>query len=382
MVLDSQHRQTESVVSIRANLLELTAVAILIGLGVNLLASGIVLQVNWSGRPILLLGIVVTAVGFGYLVVRTAARMKRKFSFEGILPVTGKSHDVVAIDRYEFAEDTSRYIRALSAENRALGKAWADNPLSEFNFEKDGLINRKSSPAVKLAREALEYFVLNELSLHLSAHFENNPRIEDDEIVRFGRRDIPSILLENRFLELFSKPMEEREAFSPSDKGPPPHRVVSATGKRGEIFDQFELILPRGAQVSRTDAQSIRFETKRLSMDIEVEFDGFSANLPHRFEELYLGRKCGDVHSYQINLVISVQFKLKSLLSATGWEYYHWLDSFLDEIDRAFSFSRFLQHIGWNKAVSVATVTRHQTDSVATITELPAKRLHPTAEDD
>ena len=145
-----------------------------------------------------------------------------------------------------------------------------------------GNVRRATSPAAKLAQEALEYYVLSELSLHLSDHFDNNPRVSDEEIQRIGRRDIPSVLLDNRFLELFSKPMDEREAFTARGNrvdSPPQGQVVYAMGEGGAIFDHFELILPAGAVVSRMSPVSVRVRTRRLSMQINVAFEGFSTVL-------------------------------------------------------------------------------------------------------
>ena len=357
--MNKSHDQTESIVATRANLLELMAVAVCIALGVHLLGGGLLLHVNWSASAVTILGVALIILGGSYLVVRVAPSISRRFSFQGVLAVAGNAHEVVPIDRYEFAEDTVRHLRALASENKALAKAWADNPLSEIGLDVEKKnFTRKVSPAAKLAREALEYFVLKELSLHLSSYFQNNPRIDDAEIVKLGRRDIPSVLLENRFLELFSRPMAEREAFLPADEPETERKVVFSYGKDGAIFDHFELILPRGAQVSRIDANRILVRTKRFLMQVEVVFVGFAANLPSRFEELYLEHDFGEVSPYQINLEIDVKFKWWSLLTAAGWEYYRWLDSFLDRIAEGFSFERFLQDIGWNTALSAAMLTR------------------------
>lgn len=353
--MDGPHDQTESIVATRANLLELIAVAVCIALGVHLLGGGILLLLKWPTRAIAALGAGLIILGCSYLVARIAPRISRRFSFEGVLAVSGKTHKVIAISRYKFAEDTAEHLRALAAENKALARAWADNPLSEIELDvKNKTFVGRGSPAAKLTREALEYFVLNELSLHLSGYFENNPHIDDDEIVRVGRRDIPSVLLENRFLELFSRPMAEREAFQPSGNSEVEHEVVWQSGKGGAIFEHFELILPRGTEVSRVDAETVLVRTKRFSMQMEVVFGGFGAVFPPKFEELYLGRGFHDVGAYAISLEIHVKFRWWSLLTATGWEYYRWLDSFLDRIAQEFSFERFLKEIGWNTALSAA----------------------------
>jgi hypothetical protein len=301
------HDQTASVISLRATLLEVVATAICIALGIHCVAIGLALQLGWPGWALIVLGACLSAGGSVYLAARAAPRINGEFSFQGVLPVKGKEHDVIAINRYRFAEKAAGYFRGLTAENKALAKAWSDNPLTTFDFDrKEGRASRRSSPAVKLVQEAVEYFVLDELSLHLSGYFVNNPKVDNQELTKIGRREIPSVLLENHFLELFSKPMEEREAFLLSSRGKrievhDGHNVVLATGKGGALFDHFELILPRGTTVSRMDPRSIQLKTDRFSMRIVVGFEGFSSVLPRNFERLYLGYDFRDIHAYQVD---------------------------------------------------------------------------------
>ena len=277
------------------------------------------------------------------------------------MAVTRQDQQVIPIARYEFSEDFGRYLQALVAENKAFERIWADNPLTGFAFE-DGKAVVRTPPSSKLLREAVEYYVLNELSLHLSSHFENNPRISEKAIARLGRRDIPSVLLDNRCLELFSRPMEEREAFTPEEersranRRQPAGRVVHAAGRGGAIYDEFELILPAKASVTLGQEASLQVHTRRVQIDVTVRFDGANANLPRDFERLYLGRKLLDLTVYGVSVAINVKFACWALLTAAGWEYYRWLDSFIDRIGAGFSFERFLEDVGWSTARTIAHV--------------------------
>ena len=266
---------------------------------------------------------------------------------------------------------------ALTAENKALARAWSDTSLSGFNIT-DKSVRRQASEAAKLAQQAVEYFVLNKFSLHLSAHFENNPRVSDEEIQRIRRQDVPSVLLDNRFLELFSKPMREREAFMPPGGQTNPlhdRNVVWATGKDGAIYSHFEMILPAGATITRIAPASVRVRTERLSMQIDVGFEGFGAVLPARFPEFYLGARFGDINSYAVNLHIDVKFAWWALFTPTGWEYYRWLDSFVEEMSKAFSFDRFVADIGWHAALTAHLIQRHAAAQAKTPAKQPLQRL-------
>ena len=291
--------------------------------------------------------------------------------------VRKSNNEVVPIDRYELAEHTARNITALAAENKALGRAWADSSLKRFDITDKG-VQRRASAAAKLAQEAVEYFVLHAFSLHLSKHFNNNPRVSDKEVQRIRRQDVPSVLLDNRFLELFSKPMDEREAFMArhGQANPRRGRTVYATGKGGAIFNSFELILPVGAIISRIDPASVRVRTERLSMQIAVDFEGWSAVLPRRFEKFYLGVRFNEIESYTVNLRIDVKFAWWALFTPAGWEYYRWLDSFVEKISKAFSFKRFIADVGWHAALTAHVIQR----SAAAQASAPANQpLQPSS---
>ena len=349
-----------SILSIRSNLVDLVAVAVAIGLGIGLAATGLSLRLDQSGAVQLWLGTLLTVGGCSYLVSKAVPKVNKSFVFEGVLVVRKINNEVVPIDRYELATDTARNVAALTAENKALGRAWADGSLGNFNITDEGS-QRRASATTKLAQEAVEYFVLHKFSLHLSDHFNNNPRVSDEEIQRIGRQEVPSVLLDNRFLELFSKPMDEREAFmAHSDQAIPPGNgsVVWATGKGGAIFDHFELMLPNGAVISRMNATSVRVRTGRLLMQINAGFEGFSAVLPDRFEEFYLGMRLDDVDSYMVNLRIDVKFAWWALFTPAGWEYYRWLDSFVEEMSKTFSFERFVADVGWHAALTAHVIER------------------------
>ena len=349
-----------NILSIRSNLVNLVAVAVAIGFGISLAATGLSLRLDQSGTVQLWFGALLTVGGFLYLLSRALPNVNKSVVFDGVLVVRKINNEVVPIDRYELATHTAKSIAALTAENKALGRAWSNTSLSGFDITGKGA-QRRASAAIKLAQEAVEYFVLHKFSLHLSSHFENNPRVSDKEVQRIGRQDVPSVLLDNRFLELFSKPMGEREAFMAHDGQPnslQDGNVVWATGKGGAIFDHFELILPAGAAITRIDPASVRVRTRRLSVQIGVGFEGFGAVLPHRFEEFYLGLRFDEYDRYAVNLCIDIKFAWWALFSPTGWEYYRWLDSFVEETSKAFSFEQFIADVGWHAALTAHRIQR------------------------
>lgn len=360
--------RVESVIEFRGNFFELLVVTIAIALGINLASTvlGSTLGDLWS--VFLSAGLILIACVF--LVLRLTPRVNRKLSLKGLFSLAKEDKKIIHIDRYEFSEEIYSLFRALFHENKALERIWSSSDLDFSPLRKHkGNANLKiaADGGKKLIREAIEYFILHRLSLDLSAYFNNNSEIEDGELVSISRNDIPSALLSNRFLDLLSKPIEERETFvSPKTTDQTDYRItegiegklVYAITSEGAIYDHFELVLPRGTVISRPDDRSFVVDTKRFSLSFEVTFDGFGANLPSDFEELYIGTKFGDVRSYEVGVNIKVKFKFRSVFSRDGWQYYKWIDLFLENIEKEFSFDVFLKQISWDVAYSVATIMR------------------------
>jgi len=313
---------------------------------------------DWPPLGLIATGSALALLGMGYIVLRGRLELPKKNAFTGALIVTEGKNNTVAVDGYKFSKEITRYFSGLS-ENKALRDIWQNGDLSDFQaVDGTAALNGSLTPA-KLVQEAIEYFALRQLSFHLSGHFENNPDIVDEGVQRFGREDIPKILLQNHFLELFSKPMVEREAFS-KDVAEASDKVVFQMKHTGEMFDHFELILPSKSEVTRIDRRTISIDTKRFTIRISSGFEGYGFNLPTWFEPMYLGTKIFETRAYKTELSVSVNYKLSALLSLKGWSYYRWIDSYLDRLDASFSFDRFLDKSGWETACTVARIFKRR----------------------
>lgn len=51
--------------------------------------------------------------------------------------------------------------------------------------------------------EAIEYYVLRKLALHLSSYFNDDESFSDDYLVKLDRKSIPDVLMGNRFIDTF-----------------------------------------------------------------------------------------------------------------------------------------------------------------------------------
>lgn len=349
------------IVKQRNQLTELILVAVGVSFGVNLLAAGVVLATDPPGILVIGAGALVLAAGLLFLVRAALKRTHKKVVLEGVLTSKEKTErKLVPIERYEFSEHITRFFKAMASENKALGAAWQTLPASTEEGEYVRARIAPDSLAANLVREAMEYYVLDELSLHLTDYFNGDWATE--KTVTYGRKSIPSVLLDNRFLDLFSRPMEEREAFHDqnaqggvsTDDG----KIVLAYGPDGAIFDNFELVLPKGTKVERTGPNKVRIRNSRFSLVISIQFHPYGAVLPTDFEELYMGENFTSIHTRHAAVHLEAKFSIFNLLSRSGKEHFDWVEEFLEKMETKLSFKRFLDDVHWEAAHTVAIATR------------------------
>src|SRR5205085_5777227 len=351
-----ERRFLEGWMSDRSQLLEVLVGAAVLAFGINLLSARIASR--WPGGS-LWVGVACTVAPVVYLGSRLARSRQRTESFRGLFVTrTGASDDdgregtpeptvtaasgvdsdsvdepgsnggaagaaeggamteqaplpIVAVPGYTYGFDVAKYIEALFVENPAFRRLWEDQPLDKIWDRADDASTGWHS--IELIEQATEYWVMNELSLRLSEHFESAQVGEENKLRRFARSDIPDVLLENRFLRLFSEPIEERPGFTERLGIRRGDTLVSAFGEGGMYYDRFELVLPKGSQVTRVGPATIRVATGRFVFTFAVDFSGYGANLPSGFEELYLNDH--EVDAYSVTLRTQTKLTWRGLLS-------------------------------------------------------------------
>jgi hypothetical protein len=264
---------------------------------------------------------------------------------------------LIPVPRYHYSEELVGYLRGAFSENEALKALWDAEPLADvFKPQADGKIALRSFRSVEFIIEATEYFFVHELSLHLSSYFSTQAN-RGKRLTTLSRNDIPGVLLSNRFLEMFSRAMEERPQFIETSlrrKYEPRGEVVYATGKGGAIYDRFDLTLPVNSRVKRLSKNALEVETSRFRLVSTVNFDAMNTVTPRRFHKYVLDVDTPlDISDFQVAMTIDVRFKLGALLSLAGWDYYRWVDSFLERFRDSFSEDAFFERIGWQQALTV-----------------------------
>lgn len=344
----------------KINFFELVLIAIIIGLSIELLSNGLSTLfdlTNWNG---IIYGCLLLFLGFSYFVYKIIKLKTSLNEFIGFIIYDKKKNCIINVPRYKYLEELNEDLSCAFNENGALKKIWNSEPFSiQFSMHEDR--NSLSKPkSFKLVVEATEYFILKQLSLHLSSYF-NNSKHDINRLQEFNRKDIPSVLLENRILELFSRPMEQREVFVTDtlDDKKNTGKVV-ASYRKGYKFELFNLVLPKNSKISKPSENEILIDTPRLRIKFKIDFQGMGSILPYSFDKYYLNNKNHrDFSVYEINIYSTIKFKLKGLFSRKGWEYFEWVDSFLNELNQRFSKKRFLEKINWDTISSAIIIAEN-----------------------
>ncbi len=365
--MSNNEGRTSTFFGIRADFAQLVIVAILLAFGVHILATGVADLLVHLKIGLISSGITIVVTGLLVAFWRVRPSINGTSSLVGAILLT-KKREIIEVERYSFSGDLKRYVKGLTAENKALARIWGENDFFSFSEKlTEGRLEVSASSSRDLAIEAIEYFALDLLSTHLTDYFNQEETADEAKVITLLRENVPDLFLKNRFLDLFSRPMAERDVFaSRHGKEMSNEAVVSAYGRDGARFDKFDLILPKGAKIVREKHGIFRIETKRFSIRITSDVSFVGADVPWEFLSKYVKRKFAEVKSFRCTLQLEVSFKAWRLLSARGWQYYRWIDSFQDTLRQSFDFERFLKDISWEAALTTSIIqgeAPHRRDS-------------------
>lgn len=364
----------------RAGILQLLGVALLLGIGVNLVSGWVTTAIGPTVSA--WIGLVVVAGVVLAIVITQLKGLRETVSFGGVVAIY--ENQVVSIPRYGLAEDLARVMKAVTGENAALAKQWNEEPLVLPRVEGEAAKNHNNfdGAGATLLREALEYVYLEKLSTHLDGYFSNGPLAN---LVREHlRADLLPLLPDNRVLDVLSSPLEDRIALiEAQNRGGPDHHFVRITrktmhhdGREEEVlvmasdgqvmFNRLNLTLPRGVTVERIARGHIRLDSRVLRTDLLIDFEGYGSNLDREFLDHYLGLPGKNFYGFgdssgqlwQVDFKFVSSVKWAGVFTMQGWRLHRWAELFAETTRSAIDRDAFLSSIGWQTARTVLMSTR------------------------
>lgn len=330
---------------------------------VSLLSIGISLLANffstkyaanvilfWTGLSLIVIVIIAYLVSF--------YKGKEYILKEKSLFVIDKECHFVPIKRFRFSEEMGKTLLSVFKENKTFEDKWrkaltTTTTTTIEEFEKNSLFNNKDF--IGFVGELLEYMFLNRLSLLQADYFNTNSK--DFEVLT--RDKISHYILQNRILEMISKPFEERSAFSDS------HSTREDIGKTvymvadGVVYERFELKLPKGTTIKKDKNNTLVIKNRNYSLYFKHGFSGFATVTPTRFCEFYLNKDFRDVSEYNLEPELKIKLNPFFFLFSWNWKNMNWIDVICEEFSDYFSFDRFIEKIGYEYALTNITVAKN-----------------------
>lgn len=338
----------------RSQALQLVLLAVVLGLGVDLLATSISSHMDDAERLVLALAMILVALVL--LLGRLLWPRARKRTFRGFFIYDHSSGGLAKADnRYELGYYLKHYLDAAFSERPAIKAAWEKNPLSELATSDENERDGDPDKSLELIRQAAEYFILSSFSTRLSDHFRSS-EFADQELDTLSHTDIPDVLLQNRFMQIFFEPMENRAAFLDEPDTDGDGDIVMAQASSGALYERFELVLPKGWKIKRSAVNQIEVFTRKFTLIVKTDCPGYAVNLPTLYatDYLSLGPMLGEsglrFSPYCLDISIGIVPKRTWLLTPSGWHYYRWIDEWIEELEPRVSLDAYLEVIGWEVA--------------------------------
>lgn len=116
------------------------------------------------------------------------------------------------------------------------------------------------------------------------------------------------------------------------------------------MFQYFALNLPIESKITKIKDSTISISNSRFEILITTNVSGVNTFIPIEFRRIYLGLKKMDDPTFVTNFKIKINFKALSFFRSSSWEYYQWLDSFLEEFENKVSEKYYFENkIEWDK---------------------------------
>lgn len=362
----------ERILTEKRELLKLFLIATILAFAVGTLSSLFTDQTHLSQETIVAICLLLILFSTLFLLKDINKILNFSESIDAFVFFHPEKNEIISVKDYRFSEQLKRVMCAITTESKSMKSEWVKDPLEpppkakkQEQHDNQSVASKPSyisiikvpiestslpeSRSVKLLEEATSFVLLEELSLHLSSYF--NESSNDSFLREYKREDIPDSLLKNRVLNLLTTPIEHRDIFLdayPDSKTKADGEIHTVLGSNGTIYSRFDLVLPDQSVIKHADHKVVSIETKRLSLELAVDFNGCSGVVSRSFCTNYLNCAFEDVSVRKVTITLSGSIKATTLFRSSGWQYYKWLDSFKDRLSASFDFLEFQKDIHWD----------------------------------
>lgn len=342
----------------KENTINIVLYSVILGVIINIISNALGLILDIKPWIYLVSGIGVSVLLIGLTLIYNIVKLNQTIKYNGAFIVDEKNdNDFITIPNYKISEDMADYLKSAFCENEAIKNIWQQGNFKTFDFigvDKDKNLIAKTNESTNMLIELIEYCLLENLSTFIGDYF--NLRHMNENVIKLDQNSVPDILLNNRFMKLFSENPRNRSAFVNDSKTKDYEHIVVMTGKNGAVYRRFDLNIPKGSKVYRSNKNTIIIDTKLFTLTIKVLFGGFNTVIENSFYKYYIQKKNKAFSEYQFNIEIGVNYKLKSIFRIMDWKYYNWLDEYIERLEHYCSMDTFYKDINWEQNKTIIRI--------------------------
>lgn len=327
---------------------------VLLSVGVSLLAN--YLSSSYSSNRWLLFSSIACIVLVSIIYVISFYKSKSFVIETTSLFIVDNNGDPIEIPRYKLSQKMFEAIKSVFSENKTHEQLWQDS-FAKSSIKEKGTSNLSDYPPmnkkiVHFVGEVIEYSFIDWLSTEQSDYF--NSFDDDNNLETIEREDIADYLLQNRVLEMISKPYDQREKFmnNQSDRTGEGKGKVVAMYRQGTMYNHFDLIMPKNTTMFKKGKKLI-IKNRNYTLKFTHNYKGFSGVTATMFEQLYLGKDLRAVNTFIFTPRLEIKLNPFFFLFWKDWKYMKWIDIISEEFYSFFSYEEFLNRIGYEKALTI-----------------------------
>ena len=342
----------------KENTINIILYSVILGVIINIISNALGLILDIKPCIYLVSGVGVSVLLIGLPLIYNIVKLNQTIKYKGAFIVDEKNdNDFITIPNYKISENMDDYLKSAFCENEAIKNIWQQGNFKIFDFigvDKDKNLIAKTNESTNMLIELIEYCLLENLSTFIGDYF--NLRHMNENVIKLNQNSVPDILLNNRFMKLFSENPRNRSAFVNDSETKDYEHIVVMTGKNGAVYRRFDLNLPKGSKVYRSNKNTIIIDTKLFTLTIKVLFGGFNTVIENNFYKYYIQKKNNAFSEYEFNIEIDVKYKLNSIFKITDWKYYNWLDEYIKRLEHYCNIDTFYKDINWEQNKTIIRI--------------------------
>lgn len=346
--------------------IELIIITVIVGLGVNILATALInsLPIKYNIYYLLIIGIALSLfVLFVYIIIKIKS-LKTEVEIKSNFIFNNNKKDIVIVPNYQLTLDMKNYLLGLFLDNKKIKDNFFKSDYIKTNERQEQ--NREDDDFKNIINELIEYLILNKLSLSFVDFYNVS-----DKVFEYNIDNIPKEIQENIFLKTFSKDIEKRKEFSRKDVLQACINKVLEDGKEilfsshtvdGYIYEKFELYLPKKTKIYKNYKNQIIIDNKFYKITIEWLFDYYGGNFEGEFFEYIIGRnrdwETDDDFCFDIS--IDIKFKPFFIFNKNKQKHYDVLDLVIENLVNYFDYEKHLEKINWDLVKTICKYNKRE----------------------